>query len=574
MEAPDPANAWLRFGYDLRNTFYNPAEKIISVENAPMLKELWRFKVAGYPPGSPTVVDGKVYLMSTGGLYAIDLDTGTQIWTRDDVIGTSTIAYDNGFLYIHAQGTTRAVGEIIKLNASDGTTVWGPTITYDLDNCEAFSSAQVAQGSVFVGHSCGARELALDGTNRGPRGGVEVFDTETGMRKYTYWSVPEGGEDGAMSWSTVALDPEEGAVYASTGNNYTVGGPNSDAIHKFSFDTGERIWTTQVTMGDIWGLAMGNVGDEDFGASPILADVGGKQLVAAGDKGARFWALDRATGEILWSRKMLTPSRGPANGGVLNNGGFDGKGFIFISNDPDANKSKVYKVDPLTGEDIWVKDYANMAWGMPSMANGIAAIPINADLYILNADTGEELTKLSTGGTIAGGAAAIAQGKIVVKSGLSYPLSADVLNSDQVICYGLPSGAGAPTAMPAGAPPMAAQGAPAWSAIFRDIIVAKGCQGASLCHGGQAGKLMMTTRAAAYDNLVGKAAMGMSAGRPSCVDSGLMRVVPGDPDNSLLMQKVRGTHSCGDLMPPNPPMLAQAELDQIQMWIMLGAPND
>jgi len=570
----DPANAWVRFGYDLRNTFFNPAEKTISVANAPMLKELWRFKVAGYPPGSPTVVDGKVYLMSTGGLYAIDLDTGVQIWTRDDVIGTSTIAYDNGFLYIHAQGTTRAVGEIIKLNASDGTTVWGPTITYDLENCEAFSSAQVAKGNVFVGHSCGARELALDGTNRGPRGGVAVFDAETGMRKYTYWSVPEGGEDGAMSWSTVALEPEEGAVYASTGNNYTVGGPNSDAIHKFNFDTGERIWTTQVTMGDIWGLAMGNVGDEDFGASPILADVGGKQLVAAGDKGARFWALDRATGEILWSRKMLTPSRGPANGGVLNNGGFDGKGFIFISNDPDANKSKVYKVDPLTGEDIWVKDYANMAWGMPSMANGIAVIPINADLYILNADTGEELTKFSTGGTIAGGAAAIAQGKIVVKSGLSYPLSADVLNSDQVICYGLPSAAGAPAAMPAGMPPMAAQGSPAWSAIFRDIIVAKGCQGASLCHGGQAGKLMMTTRQAAYDNLVGKAAMGMSVAGPSCVDSGLTRIVPGDPDKSLLMQKVRGTHTCGDLMPPNPPMLTQAELEQIQMWIMLGAPND
>jgi hypothetical protein len=433
----DSANAWVRFGYDLHNTFFNPAEKTISVDNAASLKELWRFKVAGYPPGSPTVVDGKVYALSTGGIYAIDLNTGMMLWTRDDVIGTSTIAYDNGSLYVHAQGTSRAVAELSKLNAADGSTVWGPVITYDLENCEAFSSAQVAKGVVFVGHSCGARELALDGTNRGPRGGVEAFDAESGERTYTYWSVPEDGEDGAMSWSTVAIDLEESAVYASTGNNYTVGGPNSDAIHKLDFATGMRIWTTQVTTGDIWGLAMGNVGDEDFGASPILVDVGGKKLVAAGDKGARFWAMDRATGEILWSRKMLTPSRGPANGGVLNNGGFDGKGFIFVSNDPDANKSKVYKVDPLTGEDIWVKDYPNMAWGMPSMANGIAAVPINADLYILNAETGTELTKLSTGGTIAGGAAAIAAGKIVVKSGLSYPLSTDVLNSDQIICYGL-----------------------------------------------------------------------------------------------------------------------------------------
>jgi hypothetical protein len=117
-------------------------------------------------------------------------------------------------------------------------------------------------------------------------------------------------------------------------------------------------------------------------------------------------------------------------------------------------------------------------------------------------------------------------------------------------------------------------GTPAWSAIFRDIIVAKGCQGASLCHGGAGGKLMMTTRKAAYDNLVGKPAMGMSIDKPSCADSGATRVVPGDPASSLLMQKIRGTHMCGDVMPPNPPLLTPEEIGQIETWIMLGALND
>jgi polyvinyl alcohol dehydrogenase (cytochrome) len=433
-----PADAWLRIGYDIKNQYFNPAEKTLSVENAAQIKELWRFEVAGYPPGSPTVVDGKVYALSTGGIYAIDLNNGQQVWTRDDIIGTSTIAYENGFLYVHASGTERAVAELHKLNASDGTTVWGPVITYDEEGCDAFSSAQVANGTVFVGHSCGARELALDGTNKGPRGGIEAFDTETGERRYTYWVVPEGGEDGAMSWSTVAIDVMENAVYASTGNNYTVGGPNSDAIHKFDFSTGERQWVTQVTMGDIWGLATGNVLDEDFGASPILADVDGMKLVACGDKGSRFWAFDRATGSILWSRKMLTPSRSPANGGILNNGGFDGTGFIFVANDPNSNTSTMFKVNPLTGEDLWTAKYTKMAWGSPSMANGLVVAPINDDLFILNAETGEQLAMFNTGGTTAGGSAAIAQGKIVVKSGLSYPLSADVINNNQIIAYGLP----------------------------------------------------------------------------------------------------------------------------------------
>ena len=122
-----------------------------------------------------------------------------------------------------------------------------------------------------------------------------------------------------------------------------------------------------------------------------------------------------------------------------------------------------------------------------------------------------------------------------------------------------------------GNPTAAGKGEPAWSAIFRDIIVAKGCQGASLCHGGPAGALMMATRSAAYAQLVDQPAMGMGATPPHCSDSGQTRVVPGDPDNSLLMQKLLGTQTCGGPMPPNPPLLAPAELEQIRMWIMNGA---
>jgi hypothetical protein len=131
------------------------------------------------------------------------------------------------------------------------------------------------------------------------------------------------------------------------------------------------------------------------------------------------------------------------------------------------------------------------------------------------------------------------------------------------------AGSGGSPAM--GSPPTAEKGAPAWSAIFRDIIVAKGCQGASLCHGGPAGMLMMATRKAAYNQLVGKAAAGMAVEGMACAATGLMRVAPGDPDNSLFMQKVLGTQTCGAVMPPNPPMLEPAEIEQIRMWIANGA---
>jgi outer membrane protein assembly factor BamB len=432
-----PANAWLRMGYDHKNQYWNPMETTISTANASTLVEKWRFTVSGFPPGSPVVADGKVFKLATGGLYAIDLETGKELWKRMDIAGTSSAAYEDGFVYIHANGTTKLVGQLHKLNAADGTTVWGPIVTYDLENCDGTSSPMLADGKVLVGHGCGVRELALDGTNKGPRGGIEAFSTETGKPVWTYWSVPETGEDGAMSWSTVSIDMEEKTVFAGTGNNYTVGGPNSDAIHKFDLASGMRMWVTQVREDDVWQLTTGNVKDTDFGANPILAEVDGKKIVAAGDKGAAFWAMDRATGQILWSREMLTPSRSPANGGILNNGAFDGKHFYVASNDPSSMSSVLYKLDPLTGADVWKKTYPKLVWGGMSLANGVLLAPINDELHVLDAATGDTLTMFNTGGTIAGGAAAIVQGKVIVQSGLAYALS-NTLNNNQIICYGLP----------------------------------------------------------------------------------------------------------------------------------------
>jgi outer membrane protein assembly factor BamB len=91
------------------------------------------------------------------------------------------------------------------------------------------------------------------------------------------------------------------------------------------------------------------------------------------------------------------------------------------------------------GNSVWMKTYPTMNWGAPSLANGVLYVPINHELYVLNAESGDELTKFNTGGTIAAGSAAIAQGRMVVKSGLSYALGgAEVMNNNQIICYGLP----------------------------------------------------------------------------------------------------------------------------------------
>jgi outer membrane protein assembly factor BamB len=430
----DPEDAWLMMGHDPSNQYNNPAEKTLSVDNAAMLTMKWSFMIDGYPTGSPVIADGKVYALSTAGIYAIDLESGEKVWSRTDIMGQSSIAYADGFIYVH----TTPGAELWKLNIADGKEVWGPVKTFDHPSADGTSSPIVASGVVMVGHATTA-EIVGDGQETA-RGGVEGFDTETGMKKWTYYTVPETGENGAMVWSTVSVDVEAGVGFAGAGNNYTMGGGNSDAIHAFNIADGTKKWVSQVRQNDVWVLlGAGGGEDTDFGANPILAEVDGKKVVADGDKGSAFWALDRETGQMLWSRTDLSTSHNAANGGVFISGAFDGTYFYVAANQPPST-TVLHALDPkMMGKDAWEpKTFPATAWGAASLANGLLIQPVGSQLMIFNAQTGDMLTMLETGGTIAAGAAAIAQGRIVVKSGLEYPLDPDTKSNNQIICYGLP----------------------------------------------------------------------------------------------------------------------------------------
>lgn len=56
--------------------------------------------------------------------------------------------------------------------------------------------------------------------------------------------------------------------------------------------------------------------------------------------------------------------------------------------------------------------------------------------------------------------------------------------------------------------------------------------------------------------------------------SSILRVAPGDPDNSYLVQKLEGTAEVGERMPLGRAPLAQATIDIIRQWIADGAVDD
>ena len=83
------------------------------------------------------------------------------------------------------------------------------------------------------------------------------------------------------------------------------------------------------------------------------------------------------------------------------------------------------------------------------------------------------------------------------------------------------------------------------------------------CHtGGSAPQGLRLEEGVSYGMLVNVA----SAEVPS-----LLRVDPGNPDDSYLIQKLEGTAAVGDRMPLGGPYLPQADIDVIRQWITDGA---
>lgn len=114
---------------------------------------------------------------------------------------------------------------------------------------------------------------------------------------------------------------------------------------------------------------------------------------------------------------------------------------------------------------------------------------------------------------------------------------------------------------------------PTFASIQREIFSTTDVSGRVACvqcHTDQgrvppAGMVLLEGRA--YGSLVNQA----SSGKP-----GAIRVIPGDPDNSYLVQKLEGAAGIvGERMPrTGGPFLTEGQMLVIRRWIARGAPND
>jgi polyvinyl alcohol dehydrogenase (cytochrome) len=209
------------------------------------------------------------------------------------------------------------------------------------------------------------------------RGSVVALDGESGKQLWKSYSVldpPKAykknkngvdlyGPAGAAVWSSPTIDTKRKLVYAATGNSYTdVDINTSDAILAFELETGKLAWVSQVQPKDNFIVGCPNAvncpeekgPDFDFGSSPILRSVGGKQILIAGQKSGVVYGLDPDNkGKILWQTRV---GKGSALGGVEWGDAADDKLAYVAVSDRILGKNGtpgLYAMDLMTGERKW-----------------------------------------------------------------------------------------------------------------------------------------------------------------------------------------------------------------------------
>lgn len=385
-------------------TNHRAAPSALTLDNADDLTVAWRYPTDAAVTGTPVHDDGVAYFADwSGKVHAVRIEDGERVWRVDHGVGVdSSLAID---------GDRVIVGDMDgRLSARDrgtGALLWSRDM--DVEGTHLYGSPVPHEGRIYLGVASEQTDLTYEGPQTF-RGSVAAVEAATGKLLWqTYMQPPDGR--GVSVWSTPALDPARNLLYVGTGNAYGApAGTRSDAIVALRMSDGAIAWSFQATANDTFN-ARGSPGpDYDFGASPVLVEAGGRALVLDGDKGGRFYALDRETGEEVWRTKADFVAAGAS---LVEKEGFIGTaayadGLVF---GPTTDRSMVHAFDVATGEIEWAtevnekpSDYGERMFGSTSVSGGVV-LQGNAfgKLSLLDARTGRILAQHDVGGDVQGG---------------------------------------------------------------------------------------------------------------------------------------------------------------------------
>lgn len=471
MADPAAGTRWNGWSPDVTNSRFQTTKGAgFTADQVPQLKLKWAF---GYPTGvsafgQPAVASGRVFVgTDIGYVYSLDAKSGCVYWSyeaKGNVRGGPSVGPVKGHPGVkYAVFFGDAHANIYAVDAQTGNELWTRKVD-DHFVARITASPKLYDGYLYVPVSSSEEFAAanLDYPCCTSRGSVVKLNANTGAVAWKTYVVPETPKPtrknskgvqqyapaGASVWNSPTIDEKRHAVYVGTGDSETEpAAAMSDSVMAIDMKTGKVLWHYQAQAGDAFlGGCTGpqktdncpseNGPDLDIGNSPVLRDLpGGKSIVVAGTKDGKLFALDPdKKGAVVWQTKVVeNPAGTPLFrlSGIVWGGAFDDKAAYY-----GQTGGGITAIQLTTGEKLWHK---NLAAPGQRVNNGAAATVMPGVVFIAGTDgvlralssaDGKELWSYNTahsfdtvnkveakGGSIASIGPSIADGMLFIGSG-------------------------------------------------------------------------------------------------------------------------------------------------------------
>lgn len=298
---------------DLANT--RSVEGPISTKNVKELEVAWTVPIPGQGgfgshASSPIVAEGVIYSQDlASNVQAIEQESGEVLWTKayeDPNLGPNGVVVADGRVY----GATASAA--FALDQESGKEVWSVPLTRQGTEEGVDMAPGYHEGIVYVS------TVPTNPTAQYPAGGVGILwalNGKTGKKLWSFDTVPKGlwgnpqVNSGGGLWYPPAFDGK-GSMYFGVGNpapfpgtpeepwGSSRPGPNlyTNSIVKMNGRTGKMQWHFQLTSHDVY--------DWDLQGPPMLVKAGGRNLVLAAGKAGIVIALDPDSGDLVWKRPV------------------------------------------------------------------------------------------------------------------------------------------------------------------------------------------------------------------------------------------------------------------------------
>jgi alcohol dehydrogenase (cytochrome c) len=293
-------------GYDRKN--YSPLAQI-NTSNIRRLVPIWSTSVMNDlgELAAPAVYNGVMYVINGKWTFAIDVETGRQIWRTPVELepGTRGAPITRGAATIYNGKLFRVTfdNHILALDMKTGRQLWNQKFAEAKDGYYATGAPIVANGVLISG---------MAGGESTTRGFLDGWDPDTGKKLWRRYTIPAPGEPGSdtwpqksdawmqgggPTWRSGSYDPQLDFVYWGTGNAEPYdpkprGGLDSlftSSVLAIRPKTGEIACYFQYTPNDVY--------DVDGTDEPVLADirVGGqvRKVMIQANKNGFLYVLDR-----------------------------------------------------------------------------------------------------------------------------------------------------------------------------------------------------------------------------------------------------------------------------------------